>query len=607
MMQPRRAAVLSVLAVVLATAGGCAQIVVHQRPILSRESREVVETATIAPAGTRRAHALIRSGLELDRKHPDWAVTYFRDAALQALPAVAWGGESPEAVDGRGAYRRAIEYLLVTADRRVKSEKIAWTEALAQSGIGVSGRVALYDPPLWREVLPTREFEVKGFRRTAGRGGVGAPVVIRMARTLENNERIVEGALDVSDPSERHFPAQVFQGASAVIRPGGPGEPPAILEFHDPVREPDMTWSPAGGPPLPLAYDMTIPVARQFHEGNLDLIGRLGVLYPSEYDGRTGIFMMDPYQPGKIPVVFVHGLMSSPAAWTNAINELRGDPELRKRYQFWMFFYSTGNPILTSAARLRSSLVSIRDELDPLAKDPAMDQMVLIGHSMGGVLTRLMISDSGDALWRAATAKSPDDVVLADEPKRMLLDSMFFAPVPTIRRAVFVATPHHGSPMGDAWIGRVASRLIRVPQQVVDIQGALAKLNGGDDVGWDFKDRRYATSVAQLGLTNPVLQAIDALPIEPSVPFHSIIGYDGKEPLPTGGDGVVPYLSAHVDGAMSELIVSSGHTAQETEAAVEEMHRLLTLHSNEYAADRMAIAAGAPPTPAPPAPTAPRP
>jgi len=597
----RRAGRLFAIGLVLATAGGCAQIVVHQRPIIGRETHEIVETASEAPAGNRRAHALIKAGLEQDRRRPGWAITYYRDAAIEALPAVTAGGAggkgSPAAIEGRDVYRRAIEYLLVTADRRVRAEGISWKDALAQSGIGVEGRLALYDASLWREVLPTREFQVKGFRTTAGRGGVGAPVVVRMVPRVEDRSEALEGGRDGSDPSERHFPAELFRSASVVIRPGGLGEPPAVLEVHDPVAQPDMMWSPDGGPELPLAYDMTIGLARQFHEGNLDLIGRLGVLYPSEYDGKTGVFMMDPYQPGKIPVVFVHGLMSSPGAWTNAINELRGDPELRKRYQFWMFFYSTGNPILTSAARLRQSLISIRDEFDPEAKDPALDDMVVIGHSMGGILSRLMVSDSGGSLWRAATSKSPDAVVLDDEAKRMLMDSMFFAPVPTIGRVVYVATPHHGSPMGDAWIGRLASRLIRVPKQVVDIQGALAKLNGGDDVGWDFRDHRYATSVAQLGLSNPVLQAIDELPMREEVPFHSIIGYNGKEPLPTGGDGVVPYLSAHLEGAMTELVVSSGHAAQETEAAIVEMRRVLALHYNEYAADRMALAVGKAPTP----------
>ncbi len=568
----------------------------HEKPIAARETHELIEAEALVPAGNRRAHALIRTGLELDRKHPAWAVTYFRDAALEALPMVVGGGANedlpPEVLDARSAYRRAIEYMLATADRRVKSEGISWKEAMEQSGVGVGGQVGIYDAALWQEVLPAQQFEVKGFHRTVARGGVGAPVVIRMARTVEDRAKAVEGGVDVTDPSERHFPAQLFRSSSAVIRPGRPGEPSAVLVLHDPTQNPDMMWSPNGGPALPLAYDMTIGVARQFHEGNLDLVGRLGVLYPSEYDGRTGIFMMDPYQPGKIPVIFVHGLMSSPGAWADAMNELRGDPELRKRYQFWMFFYSTGNPILTSAARLRQSLVSIRDEFDPLGKDPALNDMILVGHSMGGLLSRMMISDSGESLWQAASDKSPDEVVLDQEQKQMLVDSMFFAPVPTVTRVVFVSTPHHGSPLGDAWVGRVASRLIRVPKDVLDIQGALAKLNGSDDLGWQFKGERYATSVAQLGLANPVLQAMSKLPMRDEVPFHSIIGYNGKEPLPEGGDGVVPYLSAHLDGAMSELIVSSGHSAQETDAAIREMRRVLAVHYNEYASDRTAMAAG---------------
>ncbi len=580
-----------------ATGGGCASIVVHQKPIIGRETHEVVETSSDAPAQNLRAHALIRTGLELDRKHPRFAIGYFRDAALQVLPVVAAGSAEAEPsamqADARDAYRKAIEYMLATADRRAKSEKgMNWAEALRQSGIGVSGRIGLYEAALWQEVLPSREFQVKGIRETVGRGGVGAPVVIQMARPVERRSKTVEGAVDLTDPSEKYFPAQLFRAASAVLRPGRGDEPSAVLELHDPIAEPDMLWTPDGGVPTPMAYDMTVGLARQFHEKNLDLVGSLAVLYPSEFDGKTGIFMVDPYQPGKIPVVFVHGLMSNPSAWADAVNELRGDPELRKRYQFWMFFYSTGNPILTSAARLRSSLITIRDDFDPYGRDPAFDRMVVIGHSMGGVLSRLMMSDSRDILWTAASGKSPDDVVLADEPKRMLLDSMFFAPVPTVDRVVFISTPHRGSPMGDAWISRIASRLIRVPRDVVDIQGALAKLNGRDDLGWEFRDRRYATSIAQLRPANPVLLAVSKLPMSEDVPYHSIIGYDGKEPLPDGGDGVVPYLSAHLEGAMSELVVSSGHSAQQTEPAIVEMRRILTLHYNQYADDATAMASG---------------
>ena len=594
--------VVVAVGLVPAGGGGCAPIVVHTKATLERERDEVLATSATTDTAHGRAMGFLQAGRELDRKHPDWAIIYYRDAALAALPAVVAGGVSDDPnpateLPAQSAYRRAVEYALNAVDRQAKVKKVPWTEILAQSGIGVSGRVSVYDAALWQEVLPARRFVAKGFHKSVHRGGIGAPVVIHMARSVERTRLSLEGGDVLSDPSSKHFPANLYRAASAVLRPGrGPGEPAAVLELHDPVREPDMLWSPdpaAGAPKLPMAYDMTIGLARQIHEGNLNLLGPLAALYPSEFDGRTGIFMADPYQPGKIPVVFVHGLMSSPAGWANALNELRGDPELRKRYQFWMFFYSTGNPILESAARLRESLHAIRKEFDPEGEDPALDRMMLVGHSMGGILSRLMISRSGDTLWNSASKAPPDEIDLAPDTRQLLMDSMFFEPVPSVARVVFVATPHHGSPMGDELIGRVASRLIRVPRDVLEIRMAVAKLNGGETIASEYRNRRYATSVAQLGLENPVLHTIGSLPIKETVPYHSIIGYNGKEPpLPEGGDGIVPYRSARIEGALSELIVPSDHSVQETEAAISEIRRILTLHYNEFAVDQRAIAAG---------------
>jgi pimeloyl-ACP methyl ester carboxylesterase len=577
---------------------GCASVVVHTKPIRERETREAVATyGTETPQA--RANALIQAGMALDRKNPDWAILYFRDAALAALPAVLEEGvsRSPDiehSLPAQGAYRRAIEYALVTVDRQAKKEEVPWTEVLARSGIGVRGKVSLFEAALWREVLPSRQFEVKGFRKTMGQGGIGAPVVIHMPGAIDRKPLTLEGGEVVTDPSQHHFPEDLYRSAGVVLRPGrGTDEPPAVLELHDPVREPDMVWQESpDAPELPLAYDMTIGLARQLHERNLDLIGPLGVLFPSEYNGKTGIFMLDPYQRGKIPVVFVHGLMSSPLAWTNAMNELRGDPELRKRYQFWMFFYSTGNPILASASRLRQALNTVHDEFNPEDADPAFDKMIVVGHSMGGVLSRLMISSSGASLWSDAAKVPPDSLDLEPKLKTMLMESMFFEPVPSVNRVVFISTPHRGSPMGDELIGRVASRLIRVPKEIVDIRAALARLGGSEEVADAFRTNRYATSVAQLGLGNPVLRSVGRLPMKETIPYHSIIGHDGKEPLPGGGDGVVPYTSAHLEGALSELVVASDHSAQETEAGVRELRRILAVHFNEYAAERQAIARG---------------
>jgi pimeloyl-ACP methyl ester carboxylesterase len=588
---------LTILALLPMFLTGCASIVIHDRPIIDRTTIKAAPTGQ--PASLDDAAGLLNAGLALDKKHPDWSITYYRDAALRALPDLEGQGFSNDldivsAQPAQGTYRRAIEYILETAYRQSLKEHSHWTHVLARAGITVQGRLGLVDGYAWEEVLPTRRFEVKGFNRQAGQGGIGAPVVAKQTRSGDWGQSDTELSGSLAAPCVSHFPKTLYRAASAVLRPGGPADGSyAVLELHDPGNDPEMLWQPPSSSELfPLAYDMTVPLARQFHIANLNLLGALGVLYPSEYDGRTGIYMIDPYEPGKIPVVFVHGLMSSPEAWDNAMNELRGNPELRKRYQFWMFFYSTGNPILASGARFRKALNDLRAELDPDHTDQAFDKMVLVGHSMGGLLSRLAISDSGLSLWNTASKVPPDEVNLDPKMKSLLTDTLIFEPVPMVDRVVFICTPHRGSPMGDELIGRVVSRMIQVPEDVVQVRKTLMKLNGETNVAEAFRGSRYATSVAQLGISNPVLQSISKLPLSERVPYHSIVGYNGRDPLPDGGDGIVPYTSAHVEGALSEVVITSNHSAQGKEQAVTEMKRILDLHYGEYVAEQEALAAG---------------
>ncbi|WP_261357718.1 esterase/lipase family protein [Aquisphaera insulae] len=614
--RPRLRLALSLPLLAAASLAGCASIVIHERPILDRS---ILDRAPARRGGASPgdAESLLEAGMEQDARHPESALVSYRDAALAALPRIPEEGVSTR-IDiaasraAQGTYRRAIEYALETTHREASREGVPWTNVLARAGIGVRGRISLYDATRCDDILPTRRYEVSGFHHELGGGGVGAPVVAHVTRAgtwggqsspvAEQVAKVARlGAPDpevrsvFDSPCERHFPKSLYYAGSVIIRPGGPGEPPAVLELRDPVRECTPRWQiEPGGPNLPLAYDMTVPLAKQFHNNNLNLMGALGVLYPSQYNGNTGIYMIDPYEPGKIPVVLVHGLMSSPEAWDNAMNELRGNPELRSRYQFWLFFYSTGNPILASGARFRKALNEIRDELDPRHADAAFDHMVLIGHSMGGLLSRLAISRSGQELWDTASRVPPDAIQLEPELKELLVSSLIFEPVPTVRRAIFVATPHKGSPLGDEPIGRIASRLITVPKDVLEVRKALLQSNGAQEVSEAFRGKRYATSVSQLSIGNPVLKAINRIPMSEAVAYHSIVGFDGKTPLPAGGDGVVPYLSAHVEGALSELIVSSGHSAQETDDAIAEMHRILALHLEEYDAERSTAATGSP-------------
>ena len=83
-------------------------------------------------------------------------------------------------------------------------------------------------------------------------------------------------------------------------------------------------------------------------------------------------------------------------------NDLRADPELRDRFQFWFYFYPTGDPYLATAADLRDDLErTCGPTSTPITRTTALGNMVLVGHSMGGLISKLLTVDSGDDFWRA--------------------------------------------------------------------------------------------------------------------------------------------------------------------------------------------------------------
>ena len=87
------------------------------------------------------------------------------------------------------------------------------------------------------------------------------------------------------------------------------------------------------------------------------------------------------------------------------------------RYQFWYFRYDTGAPFLGSAARLRQQLATIHQVYDPARCNPNMSRIVLIGHSMGGLVAQLQVTYSGDTVWQAA-ATQPFNTIVTDPATR---------------------------------------------------------------------------------------------------------------------------------------------------------------------------------------------
>ena len=585
----------ALLIVTAVLAGGCTGVRVHRYAALDHPNGAMLGATTPAP---QESLDLLHDGVVAERVDPLRSIRSYREAALKALPyalAEAEGGANGDGITGaRLVYRRAIEYALQTADRVARNEGSQWTDVLAREGIAVRGTVSSFAPRKWDEALPTRSFEITGFHHHIARDGFGAPLVL---------SRIVPPGTKVPD-KERFFPNELRNGATAILLPGNGTNSSAVLELIDPLRNSEMRWETSpGGRSLSLAYDLTTPVARQFGSKKFTILSTLGVLLPDLVTMRTGLYMQEAYEPGKIPVVFVHGLASSPLAWAQAVNELRGDPEIRKRYQFWLFYYTTGNPILSSAARFREAINDVRQEFDPEHLDPALDRMVLVGHSMGGLLSRLALVSSGQEFWNLASKIPSEELKMELALKERLVQALIFEPVPSVERVIFISTPHRGSPLGYNLIGQLTSSLIRLPQAASDASKALVKAVGVQNVPPEFRNRRELTSVRQLSSGNSVLEAMNRLPIPSRVTYHSIVGFNGKGNLETGGDGVVPYMSAHLEGAQSELIVRSDHSAQEREPSIAEMRRILYEHMRVSTVDRSvkptpATVASPPPHPA---------
>jgi pimeloyl-ACP methyl ester carboxylesterase len=296
---------------------------------------------------------------------------------------------------------------------------------------------------------------------------------------------------------------------------------------------------------------------------------------------------MEPYQPGKIPVLMVHGLLSSPLTWAPMFNDLRADPVLRERYQFWFYLYPSGNPYLATAADLRVALDKLRHDLDPQGQDPALGQMVCVGHSMGGLVSHLLTADSRDDFWRLVSDKPFADVRGRPEVRDELERVFYFDRQPAVRRVVFLGTPHHGSKLSPTLPARLVVQLVRLPMGLADAARELAK---DDPDGPGAKLKRLPTSVDLLAPGAAALELLAARPRPEGVHFHSIVGVAPPSTSVFGltlvsgdrgekTDGVVPYTSAHLDAAESELVVAADHFhIHHHPRAVLEVRRILLEH-----------------------------
>jgi pimeloyl-ACP methyl ester carboxylesterase len=292
----------------------------------------------------------------------------------------------------------------------------------------------------------------------------------------------------------------------------------------------------------------------------------------------TGLSLLRPYDRGKIPVVFVHGLWLSPWSWHRMIEVLEGDPAIKGRCQFWTFGYSTGDPIPYSAHLLRHDLDEVRRRLDPGRSDPAFDRMVFVGHSMGGLVSKMMAVAAGDRLWRVISDRPLGEMVGDRDDIALFRSGLLFEARPEVRRVVYIATPHRGSRFDRGSIHQVGARLVRVPDPLRAAHDRLVMRNEPSFFREHFR-RGLPTSIDELEWGSPILTGLQELSSAPSVRVHSIIAVRPDSHPGARTDGLVAFESAHIEPVVSEKVVSAAHLCQDHPDVIAEVRRILTEHA----------------------------
>lgn len=500
------------------------------------------QTAKVSEIQPRRA------GFDAKTTEPVAALSGYLDAAEAAWKKLEVDpGDKSARADYNFAVARVLDTLRHSRLAPWKSPIKAGRHTLAwQREKSPEWNPALYD------FIPTDQLQISGkfFDERETKPGLGAPVVAR--RTADQ--------LHDFAPTP-HF----FYAATALVRFQGKR---CVLAIEDSL---EVETVQLRGRSFPLAADYTAPLAMLLVEMHPKQLGLPRLLHPAKFAATTRIARLEPYDPKKTVVLVVHGLMSSPATWFPLINHLRANEDIRRNYQFWFFSYPSGYPYPYSAAILRRELDEAEEHY------PIRKKMVFIGHSMGGCISRLMITDTNRRVWDEMFTVPPEKMDVTPEHKHILTESTIFQHRPEIGRVIFISSPHRGSDIASNWFGRLATKLVQLPSDLAGV--------GVDEERYEKHSRgilhlkRFPDSIDTLAPNNDFVLALNKVPIVPGIPYHTIAGDRGRGDAPRSSDGVVPYWSTHQPNAQSEKIVPSGHPAHHHPQAIEEIHRILMLHA----------------------------
>jgi len=444
-----------------------------------------------------------------------------------------------------------------------------------QVQIGVSGRWANEDFLKFEFVS---DFNTQGLRNVHHTYGLGVPLIA------------IRKSSDSRRPDEQYYPADLSMPLTAFVRtsvetPQPDDQQSFDVQLVDPLEKTEVRIADRFAP---LESDITTPLAYYLDDPLLDAnwFATAALLRGDFARQFGGLYMLEPYDPTKIPVVMVHGFWSSPMTWTEMFNDLRADKSIRDNYQFWFYLYPSGQPFWFSARQMRQDLTEVRQALDPNDSSRALNEMVLVGHSMGGLVSRLQTIDSGEQFWNLVSERDINQLKGEPETRQRVRDTLYFSANPSVARVITLGTPHRGSQVSNSFTQWASQKLFTLPSNLTSEYSQL--MNNNPDF---FKSDmlKITTSTDSLSPDSKFFEVLMQARPNPQVRFHNIIGlYDNSGPVGLLGgtkepsDGVVTVASAKCPDATSEIEIAAEHSSvHQHPRAVLEVRRILSEHLQE--------------------------
>lgn len=454
----------------------------------------------------------------------------------------------------------------------VERATLAWWESHQNSPVLSGYHVTVTPPPGFTvdELVPASAIKLKRLNRRVTRAGVGAPFVAHWKYT---------DAVKEAEPFMTKGGYVAPLTATIDLGAARAGIRPAQLALNV-SRDAETVRLNKRSHPLAADFSATGEFVLARKEGRMPKLKAL--LNSERYLRDMQLIALEPIDPDRVPLILVHGLMSQPATWHQLYNELQADADILRGYQIYFFRYPSGVPILFSAARFREDLTRLDQELARRGAGENRRHLLVVGHSMGGLVTKMQVQDGGEVIWKSVFGKPRDQLNLSPKDKIALERYLDFEGNPRIQRVIFAATPHRGSQLAEGTIGSIGRRLVSVPGNILGTTAtALKSVAEGNDGLSQLLAQGEPDSITNLSPNSLFVRTSKHMSFRPGLTIHTISGNKKNLPLdnPKAGDSVVPYTSSHLEEAESELVVpGSGHGVHETPEGIAEIRRILLLH-----------------------------